>query len=228
MSQAYISAFLKLEKLFCARGHKLYLVGGTVRDYLLQRPLTDMDLATSATPKEMIEFLDHVDTSFIKYGNVKCVYEGVKFEITTLRTESGYKDYRHPSEIKYVKDIKLDYIRRDFTINALYMDSYFKIYDFCHGEQDIKDRLIRFIGKPKKRVIEDPLRILRAIRFALKLGFSFEKKTMKAMKKYSYLLENISKDKIRMELNKFTGLDKAMKEHLFIDFGITQFIDVIE
>ena len=143
MSQACINAYLKLEKLFSIRGYKLYLVGGTVRDYLLQRPLTDMDLATSATPKEMISFLEHVDTSFIKYGNVKCSYEGIKFEITTLRVESNYKDLRHPSEIQYVKDIKLDYVRRDFTINGLYMDAYFKIYDFCHGEQDIKDKIRR-------------------------------------------------------------------------------------
>ena len=99
---------------------------------------------------------------------------GIKFDITTLRKESAYLDYRHPSKITFVKDLKIDYLRRDFTINALYMDETLKIIDYTNGVNDLKNHLLRMIGDPYLRTKEDPLRILRAVRFAITFDLKIE------------------------------------------------------
>ena len=228
MRRKEIDAYIKLAKVFKNKGFNLYLVGGTVRDFLLKLDLNDMDLVTDATPTQMLPFLKGADDTFKQYGSLKDNFEGVKFDITTLRVEGKYDDSRHPSKVKYVTDLKKDYVRRDFTINSMYLDSYFILYDYCHGQEDLKNKLIRFIGNPKKRIKEDPLRIIRAIRFALMYGFSFEEKTEKAMKDYSGLLAKINKDKIRQEVSKIKGVDKDFEEKLFKEFSIHQYIDVIE
>ena len=228
MRRKEIDAYIKLAKVFKNKGFNLYLVGGTVRDFLLKLDLNDMDLVTDATPTQMLPFLKGADDTFKQYGSLKYIFEGVKFDITTLRVEGKYDDSRHPSKVKYVTDLKKDYVRRDFTINSMYLDSYFILYDYCHGQEDLKNKIIRFIGNPKKRIKEDPLRIIRAIRFALMYGFSFEEKTEKAMKDYSGLLAKINKDKIRQEVSKIKGVDKDFEEKLFKEFSIHQYIDVIE
>ena len=228
MRRKEIDAYLKLAKLFKSKGFNLYLVGGTVRDFLMKLDLTDMDLATDATPDQMLPFLKGADDSFKKYGSIKYHYENVKFDITTLRVEGKYLDSRHPSKIKYVTDLKKDYLRRDFTVNSMYLDSYFILYDYCHGQEDLKNKVIRFIGKPSKRIKEDPLRIIRAVRFALTYGFSIEEKTEQAMKKYSYLLSKLNKEKIKEEVNKITHADEHLKNKLFKEFAIHQYIDVVE
>ena len=228
MKRKEIDTYLKLAKVFKNKGFNLYLVGGTVRDFLLKEDLKDMDLVTDATPEQMIPFLKGCDTTFKKFGYIKYVLDGVKFDITTLRIEGAYKDSRHPSKIKYVTSLKKDYVRRDFTINGMYLDSYFILYDYCHGQDDLKNKVIRFIGKPSKRIKEDPLRIIRAVRFALMYGFSFESKTEEAMKKYSYLLAKLNKEKIKEEVNKIKHADKEMKNKLLKEFGVHQYIDVVE
>lgn len=228
MRRKEIDAYLKLAKLFKSKGFNLYLVGGTVRDFLMKLDLTDMDLVTDATPDQMLPFLKGADDSFKKYGSIKYHYENVKFDITTLRVEGKYLDSRHPSKIKYVTDLKKDYLRRDFTVNGMYLDSYFILYDYCHGQEDLKNKVIRFIGKPSKRIKEDPLRIIRAVRFALTYGFSIEEKTEQAMKKYSYLLSKLNKEKIKEEVNKITHADEHLKNKLFKEFAIHQYIDVVE
>lgn len=228
MRRKEIDAYLKLAKLFKSKGFNLYLVGGTVRDFLLKLDLGDMDLVTDATPEQMLPFLKGADDSFKKYGSIKYHFDNVKFDITTLRVEGKYLDSRHPSKIKYVTDLKKDYLRRDFTINGMYLDSYFILYDYCHGQDDLKNKVIRFIGKPSKRIKEDPLRIIRAVRFALTYGFSIEEKTEKAMKKYSYLLSKLNKEKIKEEVGKITNADEHLKNKLFKEFAIHQYIDVVE
>lgn len=223
-----IDTYLKLAKAFKDKGFNLYLVGGTVRDFLLRNELTDMDLVTDATPNQMLPFLEKADDTFKQYGAIRYTLDGVKFDITTLRVEGKYDDSRHPSKVKFVTSLKKDYVRRDFTINGMYLDSYFVLYDFSSGQEDLKNKVIRFIGKPKDRIKEDPLRIVRGIRFALMYGFSFESRTEEAMKKYSYLLSKINKDKIREELNKIVGVDKEIQEKIYKDFSIHQYIDVLE
>ena len=125
-------AFVELAKIFSEHGYSLYLVGGTVRDILLNIELSDMDAVTDATPEQMKSFIDG-DYTFMKMGSIKYKFNDVKFDITTLRKESGYVDHRHPKKVTFVKDLKTDHKRRDFTINAMYMDYRFTLFDYENG-----------------------------------------------------------------------------------------------
>ena len=226
-----LNAFISLADLFNKHGYKLYLVGGTVRDYLLGLPLTDMDAVTDATPIEIIKFLPTADTTFAHLGSLKYKDEnGVKFDITTLREESGYLDSRHPSKVIFVDDPKDDYQRRDFTVNAMYMDKDLKIYDFCGGQQDLKNRILRMVGNPDQRLKEDPLRILRAIRFHLMYNLKIEDSLMEAMRDRFYLLKNLNDAKIESEMSKIdlTKSTREAKEEIFSQFDIANLHGVIK
>lgn len=228
MANKQIDAYLRLAKIFKKQGFDLYLVGGTVRDFLSHLPLTDMDLVTEATPNQMLPFLKGADDTFSKYGTIRYIFEGIKFDITTLRVEGKYDDSRHPSKIKYVTELKKDYVRRDFTVNAMYLDSYFVVYDYCGGKEDLKNKIIKFVGNPKVRIKEDPLRIMRAIRFALKYGYTFDPKTEKALRKYASYLKKINPEKIKEEIRKIGDVDEILKNKLFDEFNIHQYIDVLK
>ena len=194
--------FKFLDKKFKENGFSIFEVGGSVRDELLGFEVFDFDFATDATPEEMIKFLPDANDTFAKYGCIKYKGEFGRAEITTFRVEEKYDDFRHPTKIKFVKSLGEDYLRRDFTINAIYKDVDGKIYDPSHGVDDAKNKIIRFIGDPETRIKEDPLRILRAKRFAKKLGFEIEPKSAKAMEKLAYLLEKLNPDKIKEEERK--------------------------
>lgn len=194
--------FKFLDKTFKENGFSIFEVGGSVRDEILGIEVFDFDFATDATPKDMMKFLKDTNDTFAKYGCIKYKGEHGRAEITTFRVEEEYDDFRHPTKIKFVKSLKEDYLRRDFTINAIYKDVDGNIYNPANGVEDIKNKVIRFIGEPEKRIKEDPLRILRAKRFASKLGFEIEPKTAKAMEKLSYLLEKLNPDKIKEEERK--------------------------
>ena len=219
-----IQEFHRLVTLFKQHGYILYLVGGTVRDLLLGLPLTDMDCITDATPEEMKVFLPGADYTFAKMGSIRCKEEGVKFDITTLRKEKNYKDSRHPTEVIFVKDLKEDVKRRDFTINAMYMDEHFILYDFYKGEDDLNKGIIRMVGDPLTRLREDPLRIIRAVRFALQFNFEIDKKLEKVMIMNQDLLKLLKKEKIIQDINKLTKFDENRKKELFDKFGITKVI----
>lgn len=194
--------FKKLSQLFNSHGFRLYMIGGTTRDFLLGKEVFDYDFVSDATPDDMKVFLKDAEYYFAKYGSVKVKVDGVHVDITTLRKEGAYQDYRHPSEITYVKSIDEDYVRRDFTINAIYMDENFNIIDPSNGVKDLENKIIRFIGDPQKRIEEDPLRILRAERFAKKLNFVIEENSLKAIEKNRYLLDKINPEKIKEEIRK--------------------------
>ena len=226
-----IAAFQSLAGIFASHGYKLFLVGGTVRDYLLDIPLEDMDAVSDATPAQIVAFLPNADQTFAHLGSLKYKDEnGIKFDITTLRKESAYLDSRHPSKITFVKDLKLDYVRRDFTINAMYMDRDLKIIDFCHGQEDLKNRTLRMVGNPDKRLKEDPLRILRAIRFHLMYKLKIDEDLLEAMRDRFYLLENITDAKIRSELLKIDSQKISQKEknEIFSQFDIANLRGVIK
>ena len=220
-------AFLKLNQVFNDHGYQLYLVGGTVRDILLNIPLTDMDVVTDATPEEMKSFIDG-DYTFSKMGSVKYNFLNTKFDITTLREEEIYEDYRHPQKVIFVKDLKTDHLRRDFTINAMYMDEHFQLIDFENGEDDLNNRVIKMVGNPIKRLKEDPLRILRAIRFALGYDFILDKDLEKALIKSTKYLDKISKDKIKMEFKKFKNIKNDQLDEMLEKYSIKHLKDVIE
>lgn len=194
--------FVNLAKLFNSYGYRLYMIGGTTRDYLLGREVLDYDFVTDATPSDMKEFLSDANYVFEKYGTVKVKINDIHIDITTLRKESEYIDSRHPSKIVFTKDLKEDYLRRDFTINAIYMDENFNPIDYCGGISDLNNKIIRFIGDPVKRIKEDPLRILRAERFKEKLGFSYETKTEEAIKENYELINKLNPDKVKEEIRK--------------------------
>ena len=226
-----IQEFKSLANVFKAHGFSLFLVGGTVRDYLLHLELDDMDAVSDATPKQILEFLPTADKTFAHLGSLKYkTPNGVKFDITTLREESNYLDSRHPSSIKFVKDLKLDYKRRDFTINAMYMDDQLKIIDYCHGQKDLANRLLKMVGSPDERLKEDPLRILRAIRFHLVFNLKIDGELLEAMKDRFYLLSNISDAKIKMELDKINAydVDLKMKKDIYQQFDIANLKGVIK
>lgn len=225
--QEKIKAFLDLYEVFHKHGYQLYLVGGTVRDIYLKIPLTDMDVVTDATPEEMKSFLD-ADYTFSKMGSVKYNFSSVKFDITTLRKERRYEDFRHPAEVIFVKDLKTDHYRRDFTINAMYMDNNLKLIDFESGEEDLKNHVLRMVGNPLERLKEDPLRIIRGIRFLLTYDLKFDEELEKAIYETKKYLEMISKDKIKMELKKFKGVPKERINEVFEKFSIKHLLDVVE
>lgn len=195
--------FAKLSKLFNDNGYRLFMIGGTTRDYLLGLEVYDYDFTSDATPEEMKKFLTNANFTFAKFGSVRLKIDDIHVDITTLREEGEYLDYRHPSYIKYVKDIKEDYVRRDFTINAIYIDENMKVIDPSGlGIKDLENKLIRFIGNPQKRIEEDPLRIIRAERFAKKLNFKLEPETLKAIENCKHLLSELNPDKIKEEMKK--------------------------
>lgn len=225
--QEKANVYLDLYKVFNEHGYQLYLVGGTVRDILLNIPLSDMDVVTDATPEEMKKFID-ADFTFAKMGSVRYVFNDVKFDITTLRKEKHYDDYRHPTEVEFVKDLKTDHFRRDFTINAMYMDHQFKVIDFESGEIDLNNRLLKMVGSPVIRLKEDPLRIIRAIRFSLTYDLIFDAELEKAIYETKDLLKKLSKDKIKMELKKFKNIEKDRIAEVFKKFSIKHLLDVVE
>jgi len=191
-----------LNIIFKENGFSIFEVGGSVRDELLGLKVTDFDFATDATPEEMVKFLPDANDTFSKYGCIKYKGEHGRAEITTFRVESDYDDFRHPRKVNFVKSLEEDYKRRDFTINAIYKDVDGNIYDPAHGVFDINNKIIRFIGNPEIRIKEDPLRILRAKRFASKLGFKIDDLTQEAINKYSYLIDKLNPDKIKEEERK--------------------------
>ena len=192
-----------LNRIFKENGFSIFEVGGSVRDELLGLEVFDFDFATDATPNEMMKFMPDTNDTFAKYGCIKYKGEFGRAEITTFRVEESYDDFRHPNKIKFVKSLEEDYKRRDFTINAIYKDINGNLFDPSNGLSDLKNKVVRFIGDPQKRIKEDPLRILRAKRFAIKLSFKIEEKTQKAIDEFSYLLEKLNPEKIKEEERKF-------------------------
>lgn len=193
--------FEHFSKLFKEHSFKLYMIGGTSRDHLLGIVPNDFDFVTDASPDEMKSFLEG-DYTFIRFGVVKVKFNNIHADIVSMRKESDYKDYRHPKNVTYVKTIIEDYLRRDFTINAIYIDLEGNIIDPSGGLLDLKDGIIRFIGDPETRIKEDPLRILRAERFSKKLKFKIDEKTSVAIERNRELLNKLNPDKINMELKK--------------------------
>ena len=206
-----ISLYLELADLFESNNYSLYMVGGTVRDYLLNLPLTDMDLVTDATPEEMKKFLKGADYTYSKYGSVKLVYKDVKFDITTLRKEEGYSDFRHPGKIIFTKKLEEDVDRRDLTINSLYIDKDLEVIDYVKGVIDLHDKVLRMNGDPLTRLEEDPLRIVRIFRFSLELGFEIEESLRKTMSEHMDLLEKLNPQKIEMEISKSNHKNELVK-----------------
>lgn len=192
-------------------GYAAFLVGGSVRDRLMNRPVHDIDIATSALPSETAAVFSSqtVIPTGMKHGTVTVVFEKTPVEITTFRTEKGYSDNRHPDKVEFSKSIEADLSRRDFTINAIACDENGTLTDPFGGRADIEKRIIRAVGDPEKRFREDSLRILRALRFSAVLGFEVEKNTDEALRNCRHLLKNLSPERVSGELSRLLCSDGA-------------------
>lgn len=190
--------------LLQAAGYKSYIVGGCVRDFLLGLNPKDYDITTPATPdeiKKVFSQFQSIDTG-IKHGTVTVIIDGIPLEITTFRTDGEYIDNRHPKTVEFVQNLKLDLMRRDFTINAIAYNDQDGIIDYFGGVSDLKNGIVKCVGNPNDRFSEDALRIMRAIRFATRFGFEIEQETRKALFIRQSLLRNISAERINSELTK--------------------------
>ena len=185
-------------------GYEAFLIGGSVRDFIMGLPIGDIDITTNATPtqvKNVFKDFRVIETG-IKHGTVTVLIDNEPLEITTYRSEGTYSDNRHPDSVTFSKTLSDDVVRRDFTMNAIAFDFSNGFCDLVNGIEDIKNETIRCIGDSETRFREDALRILRALRFSSVLGFSIEENTKVAIHKCKDLLNNISAERIREEFTK--------------------------
>ena len=206
-----------------AKGHKAYFAGGCVRDKLRGVVPKDYDIATSALPEEIIGIFPKTVPVGVQFGVILVVEEGIPFEVATFRTEGGYQDGRHPTTVAFTS-LEEDAKRRDFTVNGLYFDvEKQEVIDFVGGRTDLAAKLIRTIGEPEKRFLEDHLRILRAIRFAVQLDFEIDRNTFHFVRKHAALIDTVSKERIREEMNKIlTSSNPARGIRLMDEAGLLQ------
>lgn len=193
---------LEIIEILKKAGHQAFWAGGCVRDMLLGTEPKDFDIVTSAKPNEIEQLLEHTIPIGKEFGVILAIKNGHHFEVATFRSDSGYSDGRRPDAVEFT-NAREDAFRRDFTINALFYDpDADEVIDYTDGEVDMRDRLIRFIGNPDERILEDHLRILRAVRFKNSLNFQYHPDTYAAIKKHVHLITNLSAERIRDELIK--------------------------
>ncbi len=199
---------LSIVRTLKKNGHQAYFVGGCVRDLLLKKTPKDFDVATDAIPERVAEIFPRTVPVGAQFGVMIVVMEGQPFEVATFRADKAYKDGRRPTGVRFT-DAKEDALRRDFTVNGLFYDPLTKeVHDWVGGQKDLKKKVIRAIGDPKKRFEEDKLRLMRAVRFASVLGFRIEPKTAAAVKRLAPKIKSVSNERVRDELVKmFTGPD---------------------
>jgi tRNA nucleotidyltransferase (CCA-adding enzyme) len=217
-------------KTLITSGFEAYWVGGTVRDLVLGQEGDNLDIATNAVPEEVEHLLmaKGVRTKPVgkKFGTILAVIDGALVEITTYRAEGRYSDNRHPDSVTFIADASQDALRRDFTINSLYFSPLNgTLLDPVDGLKDIKRRLIRFVGNPKHRIDEDPLRMIRAARFAAQLGFKLEKNTFAAIKTRAKLLQRVSGERLKLEFDKILlSKNKTLGLRLLDELGLMRFL----
>jgi poly(A) polymerase len=181
-------------------GHEAYFVGGCVRDMVLGLEPADYDIATSARPEQVINLFSRTEPVGAKFGVVLVIHRGHPFEVATFRSDEAYIDGRRPSGVVFT-DVRQDVLRRDFTINGLLYDPITKeILDYVGGQADIGEKVVRAIGNPQKRFEEDKLRILRAVRFGARLGYTIEPATWAAMLEMASSIHQVSRERIRSEI----------------------------
>jgi len=197
---------LQIVRTLKKNGHEAYFVGGSVRDLLLRKKPKDFDIATDAVPKRVAKLFKKTVPVGAQFGVMLVVLDNLPFEVATFRTDEGYRDGRHPTAVRFAS-AQEDALRRDFTVNGIFFDPLSRrVMDWVEGEKDLRKKIIRAIGDPKKRFAEDKLRMLRAVRFASVLGFKIEAKTFASVKRFAPQIKAVSQERIRDELIKmFTG-----------------------
>jgi len=223
---------LAVYKALETNNFEAYFVGGSVRDLILKRKIKDWDLTTNATPEQILKVFPNgfYDNQFGTVGiPVKIGQEPHVVEVTTYRTETAYKDNRHPEKVSWGKSLEEDLGRRDFTINAIALKlnekNVFELIDPYGGEKDLKQKIIRAVGDPNLRFKEDALRLLRAVRIATELRFTIEKKTWEKIVEDAKLIANISAERIKTELLRVLGSEYPYEGVLLLkDSGLLDII----
>ncbi len=219
--QAAIEVVQRLQR----HGFEALLAGGCVRDMLLGRPAKDYDVATSARPEEVVRLFRRTLKIGAKFGVVVVLTRGRQVEVATFRSEAGYEDGRHPTEVRFTTAAE-DASRRDFTLNGMFYDPLKEqVIDYVNGQADLKNHIIRTIGNPEERFGEDYLRMLRAVRFSTQLGFAVEPETYTAIGRNAANIARISGERIAVELEQIlVHPDRAAGAAMLVETGLAQAI----
>ena len=216
------------------RGHQAYLVVGCVRDLVLGREPADFDVATDATPDQVMQIFPQTFAVGAQFGVVlvpvaslvpqppadvrRLTSDVGVVEVATFRSDLGYSDGRHPDQVRYSTDPREDVARRDFTFNGLLFDPVKnEVLDYVGGRADIEARLVRAIGEPERRFAEDKLRMLRAVRFAARFGYAIEKETLAAIPRLAAEIHQVSQERVRDELTKVLTEGRAADAFRLLD-----------
>lgn len=220
---------INILKTFNKNGFEAYFVGGCVRDFLLDKEFSDIDITTNALPEQVKNiFRRSIDTG-IQHGTVTILVNGESYEVTTFRKEDEYVNHRAPDKVEFVSDLKEDLDRRDFTINAMAIDSKGKLFDFHNGEVDLYNKIIKTVNDPNERFFEDALRMLRAFRFSSKLGFDIDSNTIMAINNNAKLIEYVSIERIVNEFRKLLeGKGNINSMQLMIDSTLNSYIPFLK
>lgn len=205
-------------------GYEAYVVGGCVRDSLLGVIPSDWDITTSALPGDIKRIFNKTVDTGLKHGTVTVLINKEPFEVTTYRIDGEYEDNRRPKEVEFTSDIGLDLKRRDFTINAMAYSEKNGIVDLFNGISDLNNRVIKCVGDANERFAEDALRMLRAIRFSAQLGFEIHKETERAIKENAELINNVSAERIKVEITKTLTSNNPVKIEVLYSLGLMEYV----
>jgi len=208
-------------------GYEAYIVGGCVRDCLLGQVPADWDITTSARPEEIKQIFHHTVDTGLQHGTVTVLQREdsrtTAYEVTTYRIDGIYEDARHPKEVSFTTELAEDLRRRDFTVNAMAYHPQKGLVDLYHGQEDLKERIIRAVGDPGERFSEDALRMMRAIRFAAQLKGTIESKTWEALCRMHENIRHVSAERIRVEMEKLLLSERPDDFRFFYESGLTEF-----
>jgi poly(A) polymerase len=212
---------LRITRRLEASGHRALFAGGVVRDLLLKRPISDLDIATSAPPDTVEALFSRTIPVGKQFGVMIVLAEGRQYEVATFRSEGAYLDGRHPTTVHFTS-AEEDARRRDFTVNALFLDpESLEVIDYAGGLADLERRVLKTVGDPSERFEEDRLRILRAVRFVSQLGFEIDRRTFEQVKKRAASLVRVSPERVRDEILRIlTGPDPVRGLDLLLESGI--------
>jgi poly(A) polymerase len=213
---------LRIAHTLREHGHSAYLVGGCVRDLLLNREPADYDVTTSAIPDEVMKIFPQTYAVGAQFGVVLVPIrkddDNYAIEVATFRSDGAYSDGRHPDQVNFSKDARLDVQRRDFTINGMLLDpDTNEILDYVGGREDLQRGVIRTIGEPQQRFTEDKLRMLRAVRFAARFGYSIDAATLSAIRELAAQIHQVSRERVRDEILKMLTEGHARRAFELLD-----------
>lgn len=202
MAKPSLSGALTIIRMLRAYGHEALLAGGSVRDRLMGREPKDFDIASSARPEQVKEAFEKTEAVGAAFGVILVILDGAAYEVATFRKDGEYRDGRHPENVTFASPEE-DALRRDFTINGMFFNpDSDEVMDFVGGREDLEKKIVRCVGDASKRFEEDKLRVLRAIRFSVQLGFEIEKKTWEAAIAFASQIGMVSWERIQIELTK--------------------------